>query len=1261
MLSPQAYETEGLALGNAVVAEHQAQPKSTPVAIIGYAGRFPRAENTAQFWYNLDQRVDSVGNIPADRWDGDAYFDERPATVMRTYCNQGGFLKQIDGFDHAFFSISEDEARCMDPKQRLLMHTVYHGLEHAGYGGEAYSGTDTGVFIGSSYSHHEHEMPSRKVISPFGMLGTSNTLLANRISHMFNFQGPSCFIDTFCSSSLMAVHLACQSLSRGECHTALAGGVHLLSLIHYISLSQFRALSATGRCRTFDQAADGFVPGEGVGIVVLKTLQAAIEDGDTIHGVIKGAAVNHTGRSASLTSPSAPSQSRLISTAYDNAGVDFESISYIETHGTGTELGDPLEIKALKAAFKDKPFVEGGCVLGSVKTNIGHLEPASGIAGLIKVLLCLKHKKIPGVLHLNQLNRFINLKDSPFTINTETIDWECLYGTRRAGISSFGLSGTNVHMVVEQPPEVKDSSCMIPAKDLCLYTLSTQSRSGLRRLAGETVHMLDHYSDDTLGDLCFTQAVGRRHFDMRASVSCKSIEELKQRLKELAQSGEDEEILNGGLISHRADFRHEIVIAFGHEFQSAMSDLSTLQPYSAFRQAYNQSMAEVKKCLPADKKKTAEMDGQRRFRGNDSSVPHKDIIISQAIFQLLRSWGLEPVAITGGGPGWIPAALAAGAISWKTALALAEQLKAGSAAEVKMTIEQHPAIPLIPGGVRSGDPCLGVGDRIELIAQERGGIDQNVTGVQSDTSFSTVLIGRAVCVDKKITPPSQSANLVQLWDGEDSVWTGICKGLGRLYVRGASIDWAALYQTDGLSRVPMPTYPFEGCRLGFDKDQGPTIMEMIFNRGIASPFVPASPAELALPQTGASQTIRPEGAGALSAYLIKAVARKTSMAKKELGLHTRFEDIGIDSIMKVELSYDIVEQFSELEQAGNALVAAETLNEFIEIMQDAMDEMPAHFVEGPSDRPFAKEIGLLHAGQKRSPLNLTCGGCRMVDQRLMAELTIDEQHPFFFDHPLDHVSGIHQLEAMLQTVSTAHYALGYQQAHEPLFFRDVHVDFKQPCPKTGPARVDAGRLDFIEGCSDTGLYTANIKSEQHIYCNAFFKIQSLDAHDSEWVKPAVAVPSAARDFIACEKSKVHKYKAANVLISEADSPDDAIPGMTFRIRPVGDHPYFSDYKGEYVPSIYFLEAFRQTQRYLQHRQAADSINDEDRVSFLLSLTLSLERLVGLNEEVSIRIDRVEPKSVGSNLLVSASGRLLQSNVAMGTCRIQNIILTKKQK
>ncbi len=438
--------------------------KETDIAIIGMACRFPGAEDYRQFWQNLVLGVDSVTEIPPERWDWRAYWGDPLTEPNKTNSRWGGFIEDVDKFDASFFNISPREAELMDPQQRILLELSFACIEDAGYRPSALSGSKTGVFIGlCNYDYKELQERYCSQIEGHLLTGTANTIVPNRLSYHFNLHGPSVSVDTACSSSLVALHQAVQSMANGECQMSLVGGINILvSPERYIPFSKLNMLSPTGRCRTFDQQADGYVRGEGAGVILLKRLDRALDDRDQIYGIIKGSAVNHGGQARTLTSPNAFAQSQVIVEAYHRAGVLPTTINYIETHGTGTPLGDPIEIHSLKRAvgklFKelDQEPQAGYCGLGSVKTNIGHLEAAAGIAGVIKVLLAMKHKKLPGINHFSDLNPRIKLEDSPFYLVEESKNWEAVTNEtgkvwpRRAGVSSFGFGGTNAHLIVEE-------------------------------------------------------------------------------------------------------------------------------------------------------------------------------------------------------------------------------------------------------------------------------------------------------------------------------------------------------------------------------------------------------------------------------------------------------------------------------------------------------------------------------------------------------------------------------------------------------------------------------------------------------------------------------------------------------------------------------------------------------------------------------------------------------------------------------------------
>ncbi len=428
--------------------------KREPIAIIGMGCRFPQADTPARFWQLLRDGVDAIGAIPAERWDVDAYYDANPEAADKMYVRQGGYLQDVYAFDPAFFGIPPREVATMDPQQRILLEVCWEALEDAGIAPGSLAQSETGVYIGymnRDYVHHMGEVDPRRKTDPYTLTGNSFSFVAGRISYLLGLQGPSMVLATACSSSLVSVHLACQALRAGECTMALAGGVNLI--LHpaaNVMLSKLRAISADGRCKSFDAAADGYGRGEGCGIVVLKRLTDALADGDPILGTIRGSAVNHDGPSAGLTVPNGAAQEKLLRKALASAQVSADEIDYIEAHGTGTSLGDPIEINALVKVFgrtRMKPLL-----VGSVKTNVGHLEAAAGIVGLIKLLLAFQQEAIPPHLHFHNPNPYIAWDQIPVQVTAALTPWPKGERSRLAGISSFGLSGINAHLIVEEPP-----------------------------------------------------------------------------------------------------------------------------------------------------------------------------------------------------------------------------------------------------------------------------------------------------------------------------------------------------------------------------------------------------------------------------------------------------------------------------------------------------------------------------------------------------------------------------------------------------------------------------------------------------------------------------------------------------------------------------------------------------------------------------------------------------------------------------------------
>jgi len=525
--------------------------KHEPIAVVGMGCCFPGANNPEEFWQLLQEGKDAITSIPDERW-----HELNDSTGMDT--SVGGFVPHLREFDPSFFRISPKEAMSIDPQQRLLLEVSWSALENAAIAPEQVQGSQTGVFIGIAAVDYWHQLLSRNNAEIDAYLTTGNThsLASGRISHFFDFIGPSISLDTACSSSLVAVHLALKSLRDRECNMALVGGVNrLISPKVSLNFTQANMLSPDGRCKTFDESANGFVRSEGCGIVVLKRLKDAIADRDQIRAILLGSATNQDGRTSSITTPSSLSQQAVIKQALANSQVAANQVSYLETHGTGTSLGDAIELEALGQVFKDNEKL----TLGAVKTNVGHLEAAAGIVSLIKTVLVLENSLIPANLHLKQPNSKVEWQELPFKLPQKAIAWQPTTQPRIAGISSFGFSGTNAHLVVQEANgetgkrgDGETGRCPKGlasrrgnremgrqgdrGEDSYLFTLSARSNKALEELAARYVEYLEAHPDILIEDICHTVNLGRSHFNYRLAASVISVADLQTKLNQyLAQ------------------------------------------------------------------------------------------------------------------------------------------------------------------------------------------------------------------------------------------------------------------------------------------------------------------------------------------------------------------------------------------------------------------------------------------------------------------------------------------------------------------------------------------------------------------------------------------------------------------------------------------------------------------------------------------------------------------------------------------------------
>ena len=637
------------------------QTATEAVAIIGKGCRFPKAKNPQAFWSLLRSGNDAITKVPDSRWESNNGW--------------GGFLSQVDRFDAQFFSISPREASNIDPQQRLLLEVSWSALENAGLASERLAGSRGGVFIGISNGDYANLGGNLTNTEAYYGTGNALSIAANRLSYFLDWRGPSLAIDTACSSSLVAVHQACQSLIHGECNLALAGGVNLMLTPQLtMTFDTAQMMAADGRCKTFDASADGYVRGEGCGVVVLKRLSDAIADGDNIQAVIKGSAVNQDGQTNGLTAPNGKSQQEVIRLALAKAGVEPNQISYVETHGTGTSLGDPIEVNSLKAVLMSDRESDRPCWLGSVKTNIGHLEAAAGIAGLIKLVLSLEHGEIPPHLHLKELNPYIELDRTPIKIPRQLQPWLSLEQTRIAGVSAFGFGGTNAHVVVEEAPKLGDWGDKVHLKRLSqILTLSAKCEAALQELVGKYQKTLESNSTVELADICFTANTGRSHFDRRLAIITSDKQELTDKLTKISAGKEPLGVFSKELPSNNKT--PKIAFLFtgqGSQYIEMGRELYETQPL--FKQTLEQCDRLLQPLLEKSILDVIYPEDSQTLNNsliNQTAYTQPALFaIEYALYTLWQSWGIQPDVVMGHSVGEYVAACVAGVFCLEDGLKL---------------------------------------------------------------------------------------------------------------------------------------------------------------------------------------------------------------------------------------------------------------------------------------------------------------------------------------------------------------------------------------------------------------------------------------------------------------------------------------------------------------------------------------------------------------------------------------------------------------
>lgn len=632
-------------------------------AVVGYAARLPGSPDADAFWDLLREGRDAISEVPADRWNAEAFYDAEPGAPGKVATRRAGFVDDVTGFDAPFFGMSTREVRQMDPQHRLLLETSWHALEHAGIAPSTLAGSDTGVFVGLATHDYLGIMSDQldyPEIEAYMAIGTSNAAAAGRISYRLGLQGPAVAVDTACSSSLVAIHQACQALQLGECDLALAGGANvLLTPATMITFSNAHMLAPDGRCKTFDAAADGYVRGEGCGIVVIKRLEDAVRDGDHIRAVIRGSAINQDGASGGLTVPNGVAQQRVIGAALRRAGVAPHDVDYLEAHGTGTSLGDPIEAQAAGAALGEGREADRPLLIGSAKTNIGHLEAAAGIAGVIKVILALEHETLPRHLNFANPSPHIPWHRLPVQVLTEARPWHRADRPRIAGVSSFGFAGTNAHVILEEAPLPAPGDIGQAAEGPQLLPLSAKTPTALSALAGAYRDWWTAHPEATLADVCFTAGVARAHTEHRAALVADTRDGALELLDAVADDRPAPGLVRGE--AHDVPKTAWLFTGQGSQYPGMARGLYDSEPvFAATVDACADAVADLLDTPLLDVVfETDSAEAQDALRQTSYAQPAL-FAVEMGLARLWQSWGLQPDVVLGHSVGQYTAACVAG-------------------------------------------------------------------------------------------------------------------------------------------------------------------------------------------------------------------------------------------------------------------------------------------------------------------------------------------------------------------------------------------------------------------------------------------------------------------------------------------------------------------------------------------------------------------------------------------------------------------------
>jgi acyl transferase domain-containing protein/SAM-dependent methyltransferase/aryl carrier-like protein len=792
-----------------------------PVAIVGVGMRFPGGVcDAASLWELLASGRDAITDVPRDRWDWRQYFDRNPEARGGMTAVRGGFLDDIAAFDAEFFGIAHREAAMLDPQQRLLHEVAWHALEDAAVAPESLQSSKTGIFLGlSNTDYYRAVLQDDLKIDAYAGSGTASSMAAGRLAYTLGVHGPAMTVDTACSSSLTAVHLAVQSLRSGESELALAGGVNVILApqMHLVG-SRAHMLSPDGKCKTFDAAADGYVRSEGCAVVVLKSLRNAVADGDRVLAVIRGSAVNHDGRSGGLTAPSGKAQAALLREAYAKAGVSVDDIGMIEAHGTGTSLGDPIEMEALGEVFRGRSQALAPVAVGSVKTNLGHAEAASGMAGLLRAVLALQHQAIPAHLHLRAKSGFIPWDELPFIVPDALTNWELSAGqTRRvAGVSSFGFSGTNAHIVLEE--FVVGDSAEDAADGPEIAVLSARTPVALDAAKAALANWLEDHPEASLADVCRTLAMGRTHHAHRVAWVVNSREELVEALR-------------SGVASTHAATEPPVCFLFtGQGSELAGMGLELYARSLVFREAVERLEGALGDTL--GKKITSIWANENGELEQESLVQPALFAYGWALSELWRSWGVVPQVVIGKSLGEYVAATVAGVMTPEEGIRLVAargrltEVSAlpeptldafeAEAAKVEFRLPEVRWIANLTGkAVERDRPVDARYWRRHLRETVRFADGLAAAEVADEGVFLEIgAEPQLLALAEGIDPARQVASMRR--GGAKGEWEELLTAAARLYTLGVHLDWKGVNAGRAWRKLSLPGYSFARTRHWFE-------------------------------------------------------------------------------------------------------------------------------------------------------------------------------------------------------------------------------------------------------------------------------------------------------------------------------------------------------------------------------------------------------------------------------------------------------------